>query len=280
MQICHEHHHEASVKLRMNFKIGTICYTACDQWYFCCYYYRKLCISMKCAIRITASCCLNAPSKSELHLSVQAAPWVVSNEWWEIFPGVQCCFAGGSHRGSDDDMSCSYVKNLETPVYWQCWLEHTRAHIKLHPHVRLLNSVQYLCFLLVSHVEQPGWLSSSLFFSSSFWSVAPLWTWSFSRGSTCQHHAQRRTRLWQRKPLLHHITPSFDACILVTEINYYVHNLGLQPLFFSAQSLSVHVLDTHKPREQCSLQGYEQIAPVIPVTRNFCAHGHFWPGII
>lgn len=118
------------------------------------------------------------------------------------------------------------------------------------------------------------------FFSSSFWSVAPLWTWSFSRGSTCQHHAQRRTRLWQRKPLLHHITPSFDACILVTEINYYVHNLGLQPLFFSAQSLSVHVLDTHKPREQCSLQGYEQIAPVIPVTRNFCAHRHFWPGII
>lgn len=169
LQICHKHHREASARLRMNFKISTICCTACDQWYFCCYYYLELCTLMKCAIKIIASC---KPALCEcafrvLHLSIQAAPSVVSNEWWEIFPDVQCCFAGGSHGGSDDDVSCSYVKSLETPVYWQCWLEHTRAHIKLHPHVRLLiNSVQYLCFLLVSHVGQPGWLSSSssLFF--------------------------------------------------------------------------------------------------------------------
>lgn len=89
----------------------------------------------------------------------------------------------------------------------------------------------------------------------------------------------KNTIVTKKTALLHHITPSFDACILVTEINYYVHNLGLRPLFFSARSHTVHVLGTHKPREQCSQQGYEQIAPVIPVTRNFCARRHFWPGI-
>lgn len=193
----------------MNFKISAICCTACDQWYFCCYYYLELCTLMKCAIRIIASCkpALCECAFSVLHLSIQAAPSVVSNEWWEIFPCVQCCFAGGSHGGSDDDVSCSYVKSLETPVYWQCWLEHTRAHIKLHPHVRLLSSVQYLCFWPRMSGGQVGSLLLLPFFSSSFWSVAPLWTWSFSRGSTCQHCAQRRTRLWQRKQRFYITSP-------------------------------------------------------------------------
>lgn len=88
-------------------------------------------ISMKCAMRIT-SC---KPALCEwcafkvLHLSAQAAPWVVSNEWWEIFPSVQCCFAGKSHRGSDDDMSCSYVKKFRDSRLLTML---TRAHARTH----------------------------------------------------------------------------------------------------------------------------------------------------
>lgn len=130
LQMCHRHHPEASARLRMNFlKWAQLLYCL---WLVIFFFAAIITnsISMKCAMRITTSC---KPALCEwcavLHLSVQAAPWVVSNEWWEIFPRVQCCFAGKSHRGSDDDMSCSYVKKFRDSRLLTML---TRAHARTH----------------------------------------------------------------------------------------------------------------------------------------------------
>lgn len=188
-------------------------------------------------------------------MHIQSPPFVCSgcafvvvwNEWWGIFPGVQCATLKGEATGAVmTTRAVVMYKNLEAPVYWQCWLEHARAHIKFHPHVCLLLWILYsTCSFFWSHMLGSTQVHLLLSFSS-FRSVAPLWkTWSFSGGSTC--HTMRREEHDCEKEnnafTSHH--PIFDACILVTEINYYVHNLALQSLFFSAHAHPLHMLDAH-----------------------------------